>query len=310
MYRDMAGFRRKSQALRNAKRTYSRSLYDNSEIEEDFGARIQRVNFTCFYLCGDCGYLADKPAVACPSCGEKNWLDLRDVEIAEMVQENETTARMRIPKVVDGILISLFFVIAFFTLIIFQDPDWSYDMSGWFLIIGEAVIAVPVFLFFRRHLAKLHYRMFSRRPVRWRMPSLASTGGKPDRCISGKAKCGELLKAPFSGEPCIAYKASVLFDSHGDARPPEWVLAEVTAVDFEIEGSPVLGERVMVDVKLEPVLASATTSSELEQFLRARGLFLEDGEFTFFEALVTPTKSINAGFYNSSETIVLNTANS
>ncbi len=309
MYRDMAGFRRKSQALRNAKRVYSRSLYESEDIELGPTAGSQRAGFPCFYLCGDCGYMAEKPSGACPSCNSKTWLDLGDVDTARMVREDETSIRMAIPKVIDRFLIGAFVVITMLTLIILQDPDWNLDMSGWFWVIAEAIVAVPLYFVLRRHMAKLYYKMRPRPPIRWRMPSRIPTRKKkPNRRILGKAVSLEILKAPFSGEPCIAYKASVLFDASGDARPPEWVLAEVQAVDCEIADTLVPGKHVIVDAKLEPAPSSALSSEELKKFLRARGLYQDDGEFTFFEALVKPSDRVEASFFDSMETVVLKTA--
>jgi hypothetical protein len=152
------------------------------------------------------------------------------------------------------------------------------------------LVAVLAYVSLRRPAAVLLLRLARQRPSRWRMPvPLLRPGERATRVLEGTSEsAAEELQAPFSGWQCLAYQICVLFDAPGDARPPEWVLHEMRGVDFRIAGELIPGDRILLRAPLQPVTDEQLRASglDLDRFLRQRGLFASEGEYTLFESRI------------------------
>jgi hypothetical protein len=69
------------------------------------------------------------------------------------------------------------------------------------------------------------------------------------------------------------------------------VLREVRSAAFEIEGRAVAADAASLALPIEPVQPSTLAEDELRKFLRVRGLFLVDGKFDLYEAIVEPGRT-------------------
>lgn len=283
---------RNQQREREARREFMLQRRRNRKLQRpEEGAR--REGFSCYLLCGECGYLGDARG-QCPSCGEQSWIDLANVGMAYRLRELDEARRVRAPRWVRAVAGALAIAMAgAVALALFL------CMGVIPAALGSLPVGLLVFFFAQRPLAVLLVRLQKKRPARWRSPELPRRG-RP-RELSGRVENeGEPLVAPLSGRACVAYRVAVLFDTPGDARPAEWVLDETRAVDVRVGEERIAGERMLLQNGLEEISADAlATSFDLETFLRQRGLHLSDGQHWLFECVLEPGELASAALYSN-----------
>ncbi len=280
-----------------------------------------RVDFSCVYLCGACDYFVhehqgdDGAVVACPACGESDWIDLAVEPLANRIRDMEAEERMKVPqhvrRLVLGVSLGFFGVLATGFAVAYIFFGGLYGGFS-FLTVLAAAILVPIINFWLpRPAAVFLLRNQERVPHRWHVPMPLPD---PDEPPSRKYKAlqaqpiSETLKAPISGRECMAYQVCVLFDTPGDARPPEWVLQEQEAVAVR------LGEELEVPAKalyLESPVAEVQVIEDagekyeaVKRFLRQRGLFITDGEFHYFEARLEPGDEVDVSDHDEEMYVV------
>ncbi|MDC0719015.1 hypothetical protein [Nannocystis bainbridge] len=256
------------------------------------GAGSPKESFDCMFLCDVCGYLCDTDP-ACPSCGRTAWIDLDYWHVAEALREREEEERrhppdrlkwqVRLASVAAGAAIGI-------------------GCAGGLALAGLVALGWPSLLGLgggatalahrlgRRRIGRALMLRGSSRPTRWHMPLplVAAEAVVAARAVGQPQPRGPLLAAPFSGRPCLGYELGVLFDAPGDAWPPIWVLREMRSSAFDIDGRHVEADAVTLGLPLTAVTRPAMTESARQRFLRQRGLFLADGQFELFEAIVEP----------------------
>lgn len=262
---------------------------------------VGRAAFQCFDLCGECGFIMRDARGACPSCGQRAWMDLAHEPTADAVRDVEAERRMTSPTWVKATAAAV--TAGSFTALVA-----ATDAASWAL--GVAVVGIPVaYLLGLQPLSVLLQRLTQReRPHRWRLPMpLPESKASPETTLHGKAELvGDALSAPFSGRRCIAYAVSVLFDTPGDARPAEWVLQEVAATDLQVGEHRFPGNRLLPNGPLAPVAAADLADDlDLSHFLRERGLFISDGDFELFEACIEPGDEVEACVFYGATTAVM-----
>lgn len=295
-------------AIRQARREGMRerlSRYEHFEHET-----AHRVDFDCFHLCAHCGYLSRGAEGVCPACKVETWLDLGDHLVADSVRDEEIRTRRVIPawiKVGLGAVLT----VTMASVVVCLNVLWLYDLGAyatWLVGLGAFAVAVVVYLLAVRPLAVLLLRARKNKPYRWHLPMPLSDATTPVRTILGTASLtGEPLIAPFSRRGCIAYQACVLFDTPGDARPPEWVIQESFGIDFEVEGDAMDGDHVLVRTPLEeiPLEQAEADGLDLARYLRERGLFVSDGEYELYEAIVVPGERVRVKLLANPPTTVV-----
>ena len=137
--------------------------------------------------------------------------------------------------------------------------------------------------------------------------------GRSGRCSSGSRSCGSRGLGRCGGcdrgrvrsvccdvDPVrqldarvaeVGYDLGVMFDAPGDAWPPIWVLREMHAGAFEVAGQAITADGVSLALPIKPVAETVLTPEQKQRFLRERGLFLVDGQFDLFEAIVEPEQT-------------------
>lgn len=249
-------------------------------------------SFDCMFLCGACGYLSDTDP-PCPACGRKLWIDLDYWALAEALRAHEEEARRHPPE-------RLKWQIRVASLV--GGATLGAGCAAWLALAGIATLGWPALVALGGGTAALTHRLGRRRigraimarrverPSRWRIPlPLVSEDAEESARVVGPAQPrGPLLTAPFSGRPCLAYELGVLFDAPGDAWPPVWVLREMRSCAFDVADRRVEADGVTLALPIAPVAEPAITETQRQRFLRQRGLFLVDGRFDLFEAIVEP----------------------
>ena len=259
---------------------------------------IDREEFECFFLCRVCGYLSQSDVGRCPSCRREAWIDLGDNRVAGTLSELEDQQRREIPGWIKGVVAGIYAALATVLGVVVG------VVHGPQMGVTVGIVSLPVvgllYLLTLRLWAVVLERLNRKRPTRWRLPlPLTDFRGRPDRHTTGLAEGEQQLTAPFTGRPCLGYKTMIKFDVAGDARPPEWVLAEVVSADFAAGGVEVEAERTVIDTEIEMLdEIQLDPDFDLERFLRQRGLYAYDGDFFLYEARVEPGDPISISVYD------------
>jgi len=244
------------------------------------------------FLCDVCGYLCDRDP-PCPSCGHTSWIDLDYWALAEALRTREEDQRrhppdrlkwqVRLASLTTGAALGVGCAtgLALAGLAAFTWPA--------LLGLGGGAAALTHGLGRRRIGRSLMARQVER-PSRWHLPLplVAADAVATTRVVGRPQPRGALLTAPFSGRPCLGYELGVLFDAPGDAWPPIWVLREMRSCAFDVHDRHVDADAVTLALPIAPVPEPAMTETVRQKFLRQRGLFLVDGKFDLFEAILEP----------------------
>ena len=254
------------------------------------GASVKEA-FDCQFLCDACGYLCDT-APACPACGSEAWIDLDYWTNAEALRAREEEARRQPPRGVQW-QVRLTSLAGGVALGISGAVGLAFAGLGLGAptLLGCGALATALTHAIGRR--RFGWSIMTRRvqkPTRWRLPlPLVAADATTAAQITGRLVAdGPLLRAPFSGRACIGYDIAVMFDTPGDAWPPIWVLREMRSCAFEALGRRVAADALTLALPLLPVAKPAISEAQLQRFLRERGLFLVDGSFDLFEAIVEP----------------------
>ena len=256
------------------------------------GGSPAKESFDCLFLCDVCGYLSETDPT-CPSCTAHAWIDLDYWAHAEALRAREEDARRHPPNSVQWQvrLTSLTAGAALGATGALWLAFAGVVGLGLPALLGCSVVATGLTHALGRR--RLGWSLMTRRvqnPTRWRVPlPLAAPDATTARRVVGQVEAqGPLLRAPFTGRPCVGYDVAVLFDTPNDAWPPIWVLREMRSCAFEVDGRQVAADAVTLAMGTAPVPAPNLTDAAKARFLRERGLFLVDGQFDLFETIVEP----------------------
>lgn len=125
-------------------------------------------------------------------------------------------------------------------------------------------------------------------PARW---SFAPPPEGPiERIVEGPIDpLGELLQAPLSGRPCVAYELGVRRDRSAGAPLDSWLLLEHRIAPAAVAGEPL---EILPHLRLDrepPIDADARDLAPAAvDFLRRRGIVLEGDPLLLFETVVLP----------------------
>lgn len=255
------------------------------------GSGPPKESFDCLFLCDGCGYLSDTDA-RCPACGATAWIDLDYWVHAEALRAREEEERrnpskevrwqVRLASLAAGSTLGAGCV----GLLAAAGVALAWPVA---LGLGVTSVAAAHGLGQRR----IGWSLMARRvrdPTRWRLPlpSIDPAAKIRERISGHLAPQGALLRAPFTGRPCIGYEIAVLFDTPEDAWPPIWVLREMRSCAFDVRGRAVEADKAWLALPTAPISQPALDDDAKAKFLRQRGLFLGDGQFDLFESIIEP----------------------
>ncbi|MBK7825623.1 MAG: hypothetical protein IPJ59_10480 [Nannocystis sp.] len=252
--------------------------------------------FDCLFLCDHCGYLSDVEG-ACPSCTHTAWIDLDNWAHAERLREVEEGARQNpVPEVrwrVRGASLAVGAVLGLGCVTGLALAGMVAVEVGSLVGVGAGAMGAGTVLTHALGRRRFGWSLMAkgvRNPSRWRVPlPIADPKAGTLRRAAGPALAsGPLLQAPFTGRACVAYEVAVLFDHPSDAWPPTWVLREMRSCAFEVDGREVGADRATLGAAVEAVERPVMNEDQKRRFLRERGLFLADGSFDLYEAIVAP----------------------
>ena len=273
------------------------------------------VGFECYELCMDCGYMVE-PTQAdpmrsdpfvdrskrCPACGVQGLADLRHTATADSLCELEGVDKSRSTNQRFGRALGL--VAGVTTLVGITVLMAVGDGSP-----TEAALAMaPMTLISLPMLVSLGTGGGSQQrsmPRRWRLPMLGKglharprkrTRGRAEARVDGE-EWGDLLRAPLSGRPCLAYEVGVRDGAdRRRASLDSWRLLEQDNVAFEVGGVSIARGQALL--RLPRQLANKgmmmTSDTKTRQFMRMRGL-PEAEVLHVYETVLLPGQSVAVG---------------
>ena len=265
------------------------------------------VEFDCAYLCTSCGRLveptrgdpmrsldrgSDRP---CPSCGAEGLADLRHTPTTEALCELEVSELgpsgwQRLGQVLGSV--GLVGVMGVVTWLIFSNShDFLDGLADFGFALGPIGLIATVAL---GSMMRGATRVRRTRPRRWQLPD--GTWARRSRVrrtqrVRGRVEAGsdELLRAPLSGRPCVAYELAVRDDADAHARLGTWRLVEQASVGWRV-GEVVVGRgRALLERAREHRWSGLIMSQDpaTRRTLRVRGL--SEGETVHvYETIVEP----------------------
>jgi hypothetical protein len=302
-------------ARRSAHREYRAAL--RKEVAKS-GRHPDLVEFDCFFLCMTCGHLAEPlsgdpmrsqgPAAGgrCPMCGEPGLVDLRHTptvcSLSALEASEPQPSRWRRAGKVLGVLSVFALVSSLGAFVVHgQLGDELGLFAAGFILAALMMMSLPLLPSLASVLTGVRR---NRRvlPRRWRLSrsALDLRGRSRLRAkVRGRAREGsgsELLRAPLSGRPCLAYEVAVRDDASAARSYGSWRLVEQDNVGFRVDDLEV--GRGQALLRLPRELASRgmlmSQGEATQRFMRMRGL-LETEDVHVYETILAPGAECRVG---------------
>jgi hypothetical protein len=299
------------------------------------GYEPESVGYPCAELCGSCGYFVDidpdpesDVEPTCPACGDQAWIDLEIEPVASAIREMEAEERNEVPTWIKSTVV----VATFAAIAAGVGALYAAGVGAGYTICAacSALLFVPAAYFgLSKPASVLLLQGRARFPDRWHVPlPLPEEERAPSQTFDRlEARIDdELVTAPISDRECIACQICVLFDASGDARPAEWALEEQSATTLVFDGAGPEGElrigpeELYLETPVEfvhatgedilPVdddqmpIGAGVDYDTIKRFLRERGLFITEGDFHFYEAVLQPGDRVDVTDYDGDIYIV------
>lgn len=306
---------RMSRAARvsSGRREYLTAL--RRESNKHGGADEERpdlVAFDCMHYCMSCGHLSE-PRVGdpmrreaqagprrCEMCGATGLVDLRETGMVEALSQLEVSDQnpsrgAKVAKLlgVFGLAAAFAGVIALLGQDLFSG-SMAETVSAGFLALPVAVVGCAVVA---RALGNVFGPSSGRRslPRRWRMPQTAKRPAALAQArVHGEVEpMTELLRAPLSGRPCIAYEVAVRDDADPASSFSSWRLVEQDNVGFRVGDVDVAAGEALLQRRRELVASGVLGSLDAGQrrFMRERGL-LDSEDVHVYETILEPGAAV------------------
>jgi hypothetical protein len=270
------------------------------------------VEFDCFFLCMSCGHLSEprrgdpmrsearEIPRECAMCGAQGLVDLRQTSMVESLLTLESSeAQPRrgswILKIfgVLGLMGALFGVLSLIELMPFAEQLGAYDRLGglrWQVMVIMLVGALIAWIAFVRHVpgSSAPRRTL---PRRWRMPQTSKqSGAQPHARVRNQPELAtDLLHAPLSGRPCIAYEVAVRDDDDAKGPLSSWRLLEQDNVGFRVGELEVAPGEALLQRRRELVRTGsiAVMDEPTRRYMRMRGLLGNETVY-IYETILAP----------------------
>ncbi|MFO7564941.1 MAG: hypothetical protein R6X02_20015 [Enhygromyxa sp.] len=272
-----------------------------------YGRSPDLVEFDCLLLCMSCGHLSEpaggdpmrsEPQAGqrrCGMCGARGLVDLRHTPMVQSLCALEATD-VNVSRLRWGakLVVTLGFAGALALLLAsIVGPGLLGGALGLFeasfLLVLVCMVGIVVLT---RMTSALRGGWRRRRlPRRWRMPrSATSPGAAPHRRVRGEVESSaELLRAPLSGRPCVAYEVTVGDDADPGSSLASMRLLEQDNVGFAVGEVEVAAGEARLEMRRE-LFGSGTIGSLDEatrRYMRMRGL-LDTEEVSIHETILAP----------------------
>lgn len=226
----------------------------------------------------------------CAHCGETLWLDLGRPSTAlalRAAEDEHVDARGRFAlKLIATVLMGIPF--GWFVVLITGAGAMTQALAGALGGVLGALIAV------RSH-RSVEVADGPALPARWAM-ALPPKGVTEQRVTGAVTLRDDVLRAPLTGRPCVAWEVGARPDDDADDPPETWWLVEQRVASLEVDGVSL--EPARTHLELPRVRLGTLDETELDDsaraFLRQRGIGSDGGSVHLFESIVEPEARVSA----------------
>jgi hypothetical protein len=258
---------------------------------------VERAPFPCCSLCIACGFITPPgppppERAACPYCRQYAWVDLASDAAADALTELDAyerparaSSRSRLLRRTAAVLGSGLAG----AVVVFVGATWMVaGLLDPFMFGLTVIVAVgTLFLVGGAISSTFHRTRSKRRPARWSLLARPGFADAPPIRDVTLQPTGELLVAPLTGRPCLAYEVGIRHDGDANGAPGTWLLLEQRSAPV-IAGAHVLGPDALgFAARRERVQHDAFREDALRRYLRERGLSPAD-DYQLFEAVLLP----------------------
>lgn len=310
-----AYLRSMSRGAKSSRREYLTALRRETA---KYGRNPDLVEFDCFFLCTSCGRLSEPSAGdpmrteapsgsrGCATCGAPGLADLRQTplvhSLCDLEKSDVSPSGRWWVAMVAGLLSAIGAVVWLGAALRERTID---GFEACFLIL---LISVVISLLLARMVPLLRRSARRSLPRRWRMPRVGKrVGATPRRRVRGHAQTTvDLLRAPLSGRPCVAYEVAVRDDADPSGGWSSWRLIEQDNVGFCVGGLEIAPGEALLQVRRE-LIARGTIGSKddaTRRYLRMRGL-LDSEDVYIYETIVAPGEACTASRRSGSAPVVV-----
>lgn len=266
----------------------------------------------CTFVCASCGYLqlvdehvplAGDPhrrseallvrattTGRCPGCDSTAWAQTRLAGTAEVLRSVDgireaALARPAMDRA--GALVMLAASTSLLGIIVWLALRWMDQARiGFVMMIGVFVLGL-VALALRQAKQSFTAQAIAPAPVRWHLP-LPPRDALPSATAMGPvAAAGELIVAPLTGRPCLAYELGVRTDRDLSAPLESWLLLEQRSTAFTVEGRSFAPNSVRFVLPRRALDITRLPAHRVARFRTERALSPSDVALVITESIVT-----------------------
>jgi hypothetical protein len=279
----------------------------------------------CSVVCASCGYLqlVDEPAplagdphrrsellpvpvtrtARCPGCDSTSWAETRLEGTAQVLRNvdgvRETAlARPGMDRAASVVMVAS--ATSLLGVIVWLAMRWMDQARiGFVMMIGVFVLGL-VALALRQAKQTFEAPAIAPAPVRWHLP-LPPRGALPAAPVSGRATAiGELILAPVTGRPCLAYEVGVRTDRDLTAPLETWLLLEQRSIAFAVGEHRFAPNSMRFMLPRRALDVARLPAARLARFRTERALSLGDVSIVITEEIVTPEMPLDIRPANAS----------
>ncbi|NVB38284.1 hypothetical protein G6O69_10615 [Pseudenhygromyxa sp. WMMC2535] len=282
---------------------------------------IEFAPFECFSLCMACGRLVEPTSAdpmrsapaddrsrsvkrRCPACQEIGLVDLRHTpsvySLSEVEEDESKLSRSRRR----ALAVALVPAVALMGWLAYSGFHHlmreAHDATS---VIVQVACSFIVSAVLGWALSQVKDPLRRTTPRRWRLPEHGLRPSRPRRVTTGVVEsAGELLRAPLSGRPCLAYEVAAREDDDAGESAGSWRLLEQDNAALRVGGVDVPRGHALL--RLPRQLSSAGLIMErdepAQQYLRMRGL-LETEYVHIYETILAPGETCSIGRRDATE---------
>lgn len=272
----------------------------------------------CRFVCASCGYLqlvdehvplAGDPhrrsealvvratnTARCPGCDSTSWAETRLAGTAEVLRSVDgireaALARPGMDRAAAVLMVaaatSLLGIIVWIALRWMDQARIGFVMMIGMFVVGLVALAVGQ--------AKQTFTApaIAPAPVRWHLPLPPRDALPSSSTVGAIAAAGELIIAPLTGRPCIAYEVGVRTDRDLSAALDTWLLLEQRSTAFTVDGRSLAPNSVRFVLPRRALDITRLPAQRVARFRTERALSLGDVALVMTESIVVPGTTLD-----------------
>ena len=225
----------------------------------------------------------------CPGCGGEAWANPRLEPTAQVLrgtQSRELAVVVQRPSIVAAVA-QVFFALGMLAWLLWAATHplrgTQVGFAAFAALLGTVVASKSVL----EAIASMRVRPPALPPKRWHLALPTATRLRAEDHGPARA-LGELLVAPLTGRPCIAYELGVLTNVDVATRKATWLLREQRSSAFAVGSTTFPANAVRLRIPEQIVDRARLEPDRLVRALNERAFSLSDTDVVLVESLLAP----------------------